>query len=275
VAAGKAIDGFLKHIADWLKSDSGKKFLHWMEVDGPKAIKTFGQDMWTAAQVVGRVFDFMVNAGKTWWKNFQTIVHAVMTIWSNGVRGFEQLAQHIVFAYHSLVTGFTQAGHLIETTWDATWKAVTGVLQAAWGVISGIFSAIESAASAVAGALSSVGSAFSGVSSLGSAVGGFLGKFGFAGGGITGAASGGPRSGLTLVGERGPELLRLPAGSQVYNNGQTQQMLGAGGGPQMVVLQVAPGGGSAFEQFMVQAIRQWVRTKGGGNVQSAFGIAGA
>lgn len=33
------------------------------------------------------------------------------------------------------------------------------------------------------------------------------------------------RGGLALVGERGPELVALPRGSQVYPNGQTQQML--------------------------------------------------
>jgi predicted transcriptional regulator len=39
-------------------------------------------------------------------------------------------------------------------------------------------------------------------------------------------------------------------------------------------LQVAPGGASAFEQFMVMAIREWVVRKGGGSVQKAFGIPG-
>jgi hypothetical protein len=36
-------------------------------------------------------------------------------------------------------------------------------------------------------------------------------------------------------------------------------------------LEVTSSGSSAFEQFMVMAIREWVRTKGGGNVQKAFG----
>ena len=37
-------------------------------------------------------------------------------------------------------------------------------------------------------------------------------------------ASGGPASGLTWVGERGPELLNLPSGSQVNNNQASQSM---------------------------------------------------
>lgn len=44
---------------------------------------------------------------------------------------------------------------------------------------------------------------------------------------------------------------------------------GSSGGP--VQLEVTAAGASAFEQFMVQAIRHWVRIKGGGDVQKAFG----
>jgi hypothetical protein len=46
------------------------------------------------------------------------------------------------------------------------------------------------------------------------------------------------------------------------------------GGGSAIALEVASGGASAFEQFMVMAIREWVVRKGGGNVQKAFGIHG-
>lgn len=44
-------------------------------------------------------------------------------------------------------------------------------------------------------------------------------------------ASGGvmPRSGLAMVGERGPEIVSLPGGARVYNSGQAQRMIGASG----------------------------------------------
>lgn len=48
-----------------------------------------------------------------------------------------------------------------------------------------------------------------------------------------GKASGGPASGLTLVGERGPEMVRLPGGSFVHNAPETARLMGAsatGGG---------------------------------------------
>lgn len=97
------------------------------------------------------------------------------------------------------------------------------------------------------------------------------------GGIVGGAAGGGPRSNLVMVGEQGPELVRIPSGSTVHSNPDTQRMLaqgGAGGGA--ITLEVASGGASDFEQFMVEAIRKWVRVKGGrgsDSVQKAFGQA--
>jgi len=41
---------------------------------------------------------------------------------------------------------------------------------------------------------------------------------------IPGRAMGGPASGLTLVGERGPELVSLPTGSTVYSNSDSKRM---------------------------------------------------
>lgn len=42
-------------------------------------------------------------------------------------------------------------------------------------------------------------------------------------------AEGGPASGWTVAGERGPELIQLPAGSYVHNNNDTKEMLSGGG----------------------------------------------
>ncbi|HUM06361.1 MAG TPA: phage tail tape measure protein [Terriglobales bacterium] len=54
---------------------------------------------------------------------------------------------------------------------------------------------------------------------------GEVARHGFASGGIRGAASGGPRSGLTLVGEDGPELADLPTGTRIRPSGETRRML--------------------------------------------------
>lgn len=63
---------------------------------------------------------------------------------------------------------------------------------------------------------------------------------GIAHGGITGAQGGGPRSGMTMVGEHGIELVDLPAGARVHGNAMTRGILaGAGRATLVVVVNVA------------------------------------
>ena len=64
--------------------------------------------------------------------------------------------------------------------------------------------------------------------SLSSAISGAFGGGGLFGGAF---ASGGFGRGLALVGERGPELVDLGAGSRVYSNGQLGAALAGGGAP--------------------------------------------
>lgn len=58
-------------------------------------------------------------------------------------------------------------------------------------------------------------------------LGAFVSAIGDALGGILGFAGGGTASGrMNLVGEKGPELVKLPAGSRVYPTGQSKKMMG-------------------------------------------------
>jgi len=95
-------------------------------------------------------------------------------------------------------------------------------------------------------------------------------------------ASGGPASGLTLVGEQGPELVDLPNGSYVNSAAKSMAMLsraasspsglgGYGGG--QVTFRVI-GGDSDAQQFIASMIREHVVVYGGSDdqsVQRAFG----
>lgn len=63
-AAGKALDGFLKKIANWLESPGGHKFIHWLETTGPKDIANFAKAVWTIAVVFGDVAHFMYDQGQ-------------------------------------------------------------------------------------------------------------------------------------------------------------------------------------------------------------------
>lgn len=95
--------------------------------------------------------------------------------------------------------------------------------------------------------------------------------------GVTGRFRNGGQSGvagtLALVGEQGPEVVRLPFGSSVIPSGQTRAMaergeLGGGGGSR-VILEVHTGG-SQFDAMFAEMIRKYVRVRGG-NVQAVFG----
>ena len=63
-----------------------------------------------------------------------------------------------------------------------------------------------------------------------------IGGFGLFGGGIPGAATGGFHRGLTVVGERGPELVDFGSGgAQVYTNDQLADAVAGGSGQTVVV----------------------------------------
>ncbi|MCX4699534.1 hypothetical protein [Streptomyces sp. NBC_01373] len=117
---------------------------------------------------------------------------------------------------------------------------------------------------------------------------------GKASGGIIGAASGGARSGWTMVGEHEPELVRLPFGSRVYSGPDTRRMMqqqapwasmlntprgggsaarAGGGGVQTVsvVLEVRASDNGQYSDFLAREIRKFVTATGGGNVQHALG----
>jgi hypothetical protein len=88
-------------------------------------------------------------------------------------------------------------------------------------------------------------------------------------GGIQGAATGGIREGLTMVGEEGRELVRLPQGAMVYPNANTNQMLAmSGGGAQRVEIYIT-GDDSASAKYALDVLAKATRIRGNGSVQLA------
>ncbi len=143
----------------------------------------------------------------------------------------------------------------VEGAWAGIYDVLVRPIEAAYQTIVGIVHAISSAISSAAAAVSGLGG-----------ISGALGHLGLASGGIAGAASGGLRSNMTLVGEHGPELLQLSAGFRVYSNNQTQQMLagaGGGGGNIYITLNVPPVANPAeVGRQVVNAIREFERGSG-------------
>lgn len=93
----------------------------------------------------------------------------------------------------------------------------------------------------------------------------------FSKGGITGAATGGVRNNMTWVGERGPELLNLPPGTQVSSNPDSmrkaRQAGGGGGGMMLIQLKI---GDRDLGEILVDPMRKAVAARGG-NVQATLG----
>lgn len=95
----------------------------------------------------------------------------------------------------------------------------------------------------------------------------------YAHGGVSGAASGGLRSGMTWVGEDGPELMDLSgtAGAAIYTTGDSKRIAAGGGGfggatnsaVQVFKFVVADVGVSEFARMISQMLRDYVQIHGG------------
>lgn len=94
-------------------------------------------------------------------------------------------------------------------------------------------------------------------------------------GGIAGAASGATSSGLTWVGEQGPELMSVPPGSRVFSNPDSMRIArngGSGGGGQQGPITVnLVVDGKVLARAMVEPQRAMISREGSGSAQKFFG----
>lgn len=103
----------------------------------------------------------------------------------------------------------------------------------------------------------------------------FSGVGGHAHGGIKGAANGATSSGMTWVGEQGPELAELPPGTRIHPAGQSRRMAQemAGGKNECkhtLVLNAAPG---SIEAAVWESLREGTRIRGGSVQLAVMGEA--
>lgn len=83
-----------------------------------------------------------------------------------------------------------------------------------------------------------------------------------------GAATGGTRANMTLVGEHGPELVDFSAG-RVHSNNKSRQMVNGGGGGMQPFYVLVDVGGDRFAEVLVDPLHRAVSRRGG--VQATFG----
>ena len=148
--------------------------------------------------------------GESIWKNFKDLIWGVLTdyvailkaAWSGDLKG-------VLYGFWELLKNFVlRVGDLLHSiVRDLLMVIVSPFIligQAIYDVISGLLGGLRKGAGGL-------------LSGLGMPV---LGKI------VGGAATGGVRGGMTLVGERGPELVNLPHGSRVHSNANSRSMAG-------------------------------------------------
>jgi len=116
----------------------------------------------------------------------------------------------------ALITAVTQHWEGLKWMFGNVWNSIVETLQEKVNIIksifTGLFNFLKGMISSIIGAAGEAVTAAKNVVSGGSK-----------------RAIGGPAEGLTLVGERGPELVSLPRGSYVHTAGKTRSMLSESG----------------------------------------------
>jgi len=174
------------------------------------------------------------------WEVFREIIGIGFALISEGlsdiIHGFK------TGDFTAVIWGLIQiAIGLLTVAWGVFVGVIFGLLAGMWATLKGIFTQGDTAAESIARGVTSllyiaaaIAIIVGGIYSFPLLIAGaFLGLVAiiadtvmakiwpYADGGIT-------RTGLSLVGEKGPELVKLPAGSRVYSNADSQKMLSGG-----------------------------------------------
>jgi hypothetical protein len=204
----------------------------------------------TFRAIVDRAFKAVKVAAKIMWDGIRSAFSSISNALSTAGQRFRRFYQVSRAALSQLVS-FA--------------RSVPGRIRGAFGALYGIITnPVRNAVNAVKSWLSGLLSYAQGIPGrIGGAIKGAIP--GFAHGGVTGqAATGGGRSGLTMVGEGGPELLSLPPGSRVRSNSDSRRLSGGGSGGESVVTIILDGTG------VIAGLRKVIRVQGG-NVQEVLG----
>lgn len=174
------------------------------------------------AIAIGAAIIALVVAAWYLYNNWDEVVAYLKDLWEDFKEYIAQTLQRlggaIQDAMEYIVWAFNNPWDAVKQVWDAAkdyfyswWTTITGWFQSGWEFIAGIIGQIAEA-----------------INWVGNQVGIGMDQ---AAGGPPAFASGGTmrRSGMAIVGEKGPELVHLPAGARVYSNSESQKMMGGGG----------------------------------------------
>ena len=198
-----------------------------------EAVKTVWDTIWKA---IFATFDFLSSAIYGVWltawgwlkTGFGVAIGFVRdnwdTIWQAIFDTFDRLSSAIygvwLTAWGWLKTGFSTAVEAVKTVWDTVWGGIRSGFSAFVSPINRIIDGLRSNLDSLLDALSRARSAISNLPNVPTSAPGLLRAV--LGSAIPGYASGVQnfRGGMALVGERGPELVNLPRGSDVIPSGR-------------------------------------------------------
>jgi tape measure domain-containing protein len=164
------------------------------------------------------------------------IYTTVMTIATAISGGFAAVLAFITSPIGLIIIGITA---LIAITYAIirNWERMPAVVKNTWGVVANIFNTGLNIINGVIGAVKTLIGVLTGIqlppglNAVFNAMKGISGAREFLKGKIPGFANGVRNfgGGLAVVGERGPELVNLPKGADVFSNPESRQMVGGAG----------------------------------------------
>lgn len=160
---------------------------------------------------------------------FQIIARVAQIAWTIVQAVIEGIARAFGYDLGDALTSFEGFMTALNTGLDAMLGAVTGWAMGLQYSIGFVADYIAQVAGWIGNVLGFISGAVQGMGRAMNFINPLSGDFGSLPA-LYGKAAGGPASGLTLVGERGPEIVALPRGAQVYGSLDTERMLRGGGG---------------------------------------------
>lgn len=191
----------------------------------------------------GAIVSFVTTTFARLFTGLKIIGNAISGWWNRMWKGFGSFITGAWNGYISLVrSGFTRVfnglktvGNAIRSWWSGLWKGfghlIAGAFSGVVGIVKGVINSVITVIDNVIRGINGIGGAIA--SATGGAINVHIGT-------IPHLATGGTYTsgGMALVGENGPEIVKLPGNSTVYPNGTP---MGGGGGGLTVNVQTGPG----------------------------------
>lgn len=255
-----------EQLAAWVRhmKESGK-LSEWLE-KALDTVKQLGRIIGNVGEMFAAIFRHGQQDGETMLDTIERLTQQLADFLnSNRGKAFIDMLGQITKAAIMLIT-LAISLSIAWSSWFNGMKAMwNGLIDGAAKAFNFIWNLAVSVANGIAKAFSKI-PGFGGMAPQQISMPSNTGSFGS-------RAAGGPASGVTMINERGAEILDLPNGTMVYPAGQSAGMMNkAMSGPTQIIVTVA-GSGDELLNGIIKMLRFDIRSAAGGDVVSYFGGA--